>query len=988
MNVYKLVRFSCFFALTAVVSVAMAMPATAQVSPGMYGGMRWRLIGPFRGGRTVAVSGVPSQPNVFYMAPNDGGVWRSEDYGRTWDPLFNGSEDNSVGALAVASSDPNVIYVGSGEGLLRPDLSVGDGIYKSDDAGKTWRHLGLRDGEQIPSIAVDPEDADRLFVAVLGHPYGPNTERGVYRSTDGGQSFQRVLYKGENVGAMQVVLDPADPRTIYAVLWAARQTPWTNSGPPSEGFSGSGLFRSADDGNTWQRIGEGLPTRAQGLGRIGIAIAPSEPSRVYAQVQAPGDFGGTYVSDDAGLNFHRVNHEQRIYGRGFDFAEIAVAPDNPDEVYVCNTSTYRSTDAGRTFTAIKGAPGGDDYHRIWIDPKNPNVMILGVDQGATISFDAGKTWSSWYNQPTAQLYHVITDDRFPYRVYAAQQESGSVEILSRGNDGEITFRDWHPVGAEEYAYIAPDPLNPDVIYSGKGTRYNMVTGQTQFVGPVVGQGRYRFNRTVPLLFSPVDPRVLFLASDVLFETTNGGHSWKAVSPDLSRPNPGIPATLGPFGEHVDPLGHRGVIYSIGPSFKNVDTIWAGTDDGLIWVTHDGGGHWTNVTPPGMTAWSKVAQIVASHFDDETAYAAVNRFRLDDLKPYIYRTHDGGKTWKLAVSGLPDNAPVNVVREDPVRKGLLIAGTERGVWFSIDDGDHWESLQLNLPQTSMRDLVIHDDDVVLATHGRSLWILDDISPLRQLSEAAGAQSAYLYRPAPAYQVPRDTNTDTPLPPETPTGQNPPSGAIIDYYLEAAATGGVTLAIYDASGNRVVQFASTDRPVPVKAQELDVPTYWLQPPQLLSAQAGMHRFVWNLHYPSPPGPQRPPIAAVPHDTPLGPLGPAALPGQYTVKLTTGGRTYVQPLTVRLDPRNTTPEAGIRQHFEMSRRLLSDMKRVHDALHAAKSGRGRTQALQELGGSLEELYFTGQMSEIAAGTPTTRMVAAAAALHAEVVKALSRP
>ncbi len=988
MNTWPVNRLVLAVALAVAAVVATALPATAQVSPAMYGGMHWRVIGPFRGGRTVAVSGVPSHPNVFYMAPNNGGVWKSEDYGRTWVPLFNGDEDNSVGALAVAPSDPNVIYVGSGEGLLRPDLSIGDGIYKSDDAGKTWRHLGLRHGEQIPSIVVDPDDANRLFVAVLGHPYGPNPERGVYRSTDGGQSFQRVLYKGENVGAIQVTLDPADPHTIYAVLWAGRQTPWTNIGPPSEGFPGSGLYRSTDNGNTWQRIGRGLPTRAQGLGRIGIGIAPSEPSRIYAQVQAPGDFGGTYVSDDAGLNFHRVNHERRIFGRGFDFAEITVAPDNPDEVYVCNTSTYRSTDGGDTFTAIKGAPGGDDYHRIWIDPKNPNVMILGVDQGATISVDGGRTWSSWYNQPTAQLYHVITDNGFPYRVYAAQQESGSVGILSRGNDGEITFKDWHPVGAEEYAYIAPDPLNPDVIYSGRGTRYNVVTGQAQFVGPVVGGHQYRFNRTAPLLFSPVDPRVLYLGSNVLFKTADGGHSWQVISPDLSRPNPGVPATLGPFGEHVNPLDHRGVIYSIGPSFKNVDTIWAGTDDGLIWVTHDGGRHWTNVTPPGMTAWSKVAQIVASHFDDETAYAAVNRFRLDDLKPYIYRTHDGGKTWELVVSGLPDNAPVNVVREDPVRKGLLIAGTERGVWFSADDGDHWDSLQLNLPQTSMRDLVIHDNDVVLATHGRSLWILDDISPLRELSEAAAAQSAYLYEPAPAYQVPRDTNTDTPLPPETPMGQNPPSGAIIDYYLKVPPIGAVTLAIYDASGKRVIRFASTDKPAPVKADGLDVPTYWLKPPQLLSTRAGMHRFVWNLHYPSPAGPPRLPIAAVPHDTPLGPLGPAALPGHYTVKLTVDGHIYVQPLTIRLDPRNRTSEAGLRRHFELSMQLLSDIDRAQNALHAAKSDRRRTQALQRLLGSLGRVYFTGEMSRIAAGTPTTQMVNAVAALHAEVVKTLSHP
>lgn len=960
-----------------------AEPAAAQVDPDLYNGLQWRLIGPFRAGRTVAVSGVPGQPSVFYMAANDGGIWKSENYGRTWAPLFKRDENNSIGALAIAPSAPNVIYAGSGEGLLRPDLSVGDGIYKSSDAGKTWRHLGLRAGQQIASIIVDPHDAKRLFVAVLGHPYGPNAQRGVYRSTDGGQTFRRVLYKGENVGAVQVAFDPANPQIVYAVLWAGRQTPWTNFGPPTEGFAGTGLYRSIDGGSTWHRIGNGLPTQSQGLGRIGIGIAPSDADRIYAQVQAPPEFGGTYVSDDAGLNFRRINHEPRIYGRGFDFAEIEVAPDNPDEVYVCNTSTYRSMDGGRTFTAIKGAPGGDDYHRIWINPDNPDIMILGADQGATISVDGGKSWSSWYNQPTAQSYHVITDNGFPYHVYSSQQESGSVGISSRGNDGEITFRDWHPVGAGEYAYIAPDPLHPDIIYGGKVTRYNRLTGQTQFVGPVLGRGQYRFNRTAPLLFSPVDPHVLYLGSNVLFKTSNGGQSWQIISPDLSRPDPGVPATLGPFGEHVNALDHRGVIYSIGPSFRDVNTLWAGTDDGLIWITHDGGKSWKNVTPPRMTGWSKVTQIVASHFDDRTAYVSVSRFRLDDLKPYIYRTHDGGKTWKLIVDGLPDNALVNVVREDPVRKGLLIAGTEQAVWFSVDDGDHWNSLQLNLPKTSMRDLVIHGDDVVLGTHGRSLWILDDISPLRQLSEAAAAQPAYLFAPAPAYQVPRDTNTDTPLPPETAAGRNPPNGAIIDYYLKVPATGAVTLAIYDASGKLVRQFASTDKPVAANPDELNVPVYWLKRPSTLATRAGMHRFVWDLHYPTPAGPGRPPIAAVPHATPLGPLGPAALPGQYTVKLTVNGHTLAQPLTVTVDPRNKTPEAGLTKHFALSMQVMADMGRVYKALRATKADSNQAQALQKLGDRLEQLYSTGEMSEIAPGPPTAQMIKAVATLHAEVVK-----
>ncbi|HZX70092.1 MAG TPA: hypothetical protein VFE77_04670 [Rhodanobacter sp.] len=965
--------------LLSVAFVALGVPAapvSARPDPALYSGMQWRMIGPFRAGRTVAVSGVPSQPNVYYMAPNNGGVWKSENYGLTWEPLYKGDEDNSVGALAVAPSDANVIYVGSGEGLLRPDLSTGDGVYKSTDAGKSWQHLGLRDGQQIASIVVDPLDANRLFVAVLGHPYGPNPERGVFRSTDGGKTFQKVLYKNSNVGAVQVAFDPANAQVVYAVLWATRHAPWTGESALRE-VPGSGLFKSTDGGSTWKQIGQGLPTVAQGLGRIGIGIAPSNPGRIYAQVEAPPESGGTYRSDDAGESFHRVNHETRIYGRGEDFAEVQVAPDNPDEIYVANTSAYRSMDGGKNFVAIKGAPGGDDYHRIWINPTNPNIILLGLDQGATLSVDGGKTWSSWYNQPTASSYHIITDNQFPYRVYSSQQDSGSVGILSRGNDGAITFRDWHPIGVEEYGYVAPDPLHPDTIYGGKVTRYDWNTGQNQFVGPQIGRGMYRTNRTAPLLFSPADPHLLYYGTNVLFKTTNGGHSWQKISPDLSRPNPGKPASLAPFDAAADPIAHRGVIYSIGPSYKNVDTIWAGTDDGFIWVTRDGGTHWDNVTPKGMTPWSKVAQLVASNFDDQTAYAAVNRFRVDDLKPYIYRTHDGGETWKLIVGGLPDNASVNVVREDPERKGLLIAGTERAVWFSADDGDHWQSLQLNLPRTSMRDLVIHDNDVVLGTHGRSFWILDDITPLRQLSAAEAAPSAYLFKPAVAYQIPRNTYSDTPLPPEIPAGQNPPSGAILDYYLKAAPSGQVTLEVFDAAGTLVRRFASTDEVKPVNPVDLTVRPMWIRPPQVLAATAGMHRWVWDLHY-TPPATQREyPASAIPHDTPMGPLGPMALPGRYTVKLSVDGNTYTQALAVRLDPRVKTPMAGLTQQFELAMQLVHDMNETYAALQRAGAKNDHATALLKLSADLGGAYRAVDGDD-ALATPTTQLVSSVAELH----------
>ena len=884
-----------FFVVASLLPIAIAQ----NFDPQSYSALEWRMIGPFRGGRTVGAAGVPDQPNVFYIGVNNGGVWKTEDYGLTWKPIFDDQPTGSIGAVEVALSDPNTIYVGSGEGLQRPDLSVGDGIYKTTDGGKTWRHLGLRDGQQIPAILVDPRNPNRVFAAVLGHPYGPNAERGVFRSTDGGESWRKVLYKDEHTGAVDLAFDPRDPRIVYAVLWQARQGPWENGE-----FTGpnSGLFKSTDGGDTWNQLTGGLPTFAQGLGRIGIGIAPGDPNRVYALVEAgrgaPSGLGGLYRSDDAGTAWRRVNNEQRIYGRGSDFACVRVDPQNRDVVYVANTSAYRSTDAGQSFTAIKGAPGGDDYHTIWINPRNPNIILLAVDQGATISVNHGQTWSSWYNQPTAQFYHVITDNRFPYWVYGGQQESGSVAISSRGNDGQITFREWHPVGAEEYAYIAPDPLHPNIVYGGTVTRYNRVTGEVQNVAP---QGNYRHLRTAPLLFSPVDPRVLYLGTQMVLKTVNGGRSWDAISPDLSRETYEVPLSVASYGQDARKQAtRRGVVYAIGPSRLNIDVVWAGTDDGLIHVTRDGGKSWKSVTPPALTPWSKVSQLDASHFDDGTVYAAINRFRLDDQRPHIYRTHDGGATWKETVRGLPE-APVNTVREDPLRKGLLFAGTELAVYVSFNDGDDWQPLRLNMPATSIRDLVIHEEDLVVGTHGRGFWILDDMSPLRQLTAEVAAANAHLFAPRPTYRLPRDTNTDTPLPPEEPAGKNPPDGAILYYYLKSAASGEITLEILGSGNALVRRFSSADKPVPPPST-LTVATEWLRPFQPLSAAAGMHRFIWDLHAaPSPGGGGRggPPISAIYRDTPLA-QGAWMPPGTYTVKLTVDGRTYTAPLVVKPDPR----------------------------------------------------------------------------------------
>ncbi|MBZ5704157.1 MAG: glycoside hydrolase [Acidobacteriia bacterium] len=897
------------------------------------------MIGPFRAGRTVAISGVPGHPNVFFMAPNNGGVWKSTDYGRTWAPIFDDQPTGSIGALAIAPSNPDIIYVGSGEGLRRPDLSTGDGIYKSTDGGHTWQHLGLRDGQQIGAILIDPHDPNRLLVAVVGHPYGPNAERGVFRSLDGGGTWQKVLYKDEDTGAIDLAFDPTNAQTVYAVMWASRRPPWTTgnsySGP------GSGLYKSTDGGTTWRQLTKGLPTWAEHLGRIGLGVAPSDGNRIYALVDSP-KRGGLCRSDDAGESWERINADDRLWGRGDDFACVRVDPKDRDMLYIANISTYRSTDAGKTFTAIKGAPGGDDYHTIWINPENPQIIALAVDQGATISVNGGQTWSSWYNQPTAQFYHVITDNQFPYWVYGGQQESGSVGTASRSDFGEITFRDWYPVGVEEYGYVAPDPLNPNLIYGGKVTRYNRVTGQTQDVSPVILRtGQYRFNRTQPLIFSPVDPHILYFGSNVLFKTTDGGNSWQVISPDLTREDPGVPPSFGVFVESDPAKGkHRGVIYSIAPSPKDVNLIWAGTDDGLIQVTRDSGKTWQNVTPPDLTPWSKLAQMEASHFDTATAYAAVNRFRVDDLHPYIYRTHDGGKTWQKIVNGLPDD-PVNTVREDPERKGLLFAGTERSVYVSFDDGDHWQSLRLNLPATSIRDLVVHQDDIVVGTHGRSFWILDNITPLRQLSARLSEADAHLFAPQLTYRVRRNNNTDTPLPPEEPAGQNPPDGAMLDYFLKSPAAGPVTLEITDQSGKVVRHFSSTDTPEPVNPDELNIPTYWIRPARILSTEAGMHRFVWDLRYPPPNVLEHEyPISAIYHDTPHYPLGPAVLPGVYNLKLTANGKTYTQSLTIKMDPRVKTSQAGLRSQFELETRIVESLNRDYAALQEVKSIRKQLQ------------------------------------------------
>ena len=908
-------------------------PPPASVDPSLLAALQWRNIGPHRASRTRAITGVVQEPHTFYMGVSNGGVWVTTDAGRTWSPIFDREGTGSIGAIAVAPSDPNVLYVGTGEAHQRPDLSVGDGAYRSTDHGRTWAHLaGLRDTQQITAIVVHPTDPRRLYVAALGHPYGPNTERGVFRSTDGGTTFERVLYVDENTGAADVTMDPEQPDTLYASLWQARQGPWENGDFRG---AGTGLYKSTDGGTTWRPLTKGLPSWVDGgLGRIGVTVAPTLPSRLFAVVEArQGE--GIYRSDDAGESWYRVNSDANVIARPSDAADIKVHPTRPDVVFVPTIVAWKSVDGGRTFTGWRGAPGGDDYQELWINPANPDVMAMSSDQGAIVTLNGGVTWSSWYNQATAAFYHVSTDNAFPYRVCGGQQESGSACIASRGDDGQITFREWHPVGVEEYGYVAPDPLNPDIVYGGKVSRYDRRTGQVQQVGPKpLRTADYRVVRTMPVLFSPVNPRKLYFASNVVWQTIDGGQHWEQISQDLTRETWEVPANVGVYrGTPAAAPSRRGVVYTLAPSPLDERVLWAGTDDGLIHVTRDGGRQWTNVTPPALGPWWKVSLLEASHADVRTAYAAVNTLRLDDLRPHVFRTTDGGATWTEIVTGLPVGTIVNAVREDPKQRGLLFAGTEQTIYVSFDDGAHWQSLRQNLPATSIRDLVVKDDDLVLGTHGRSFWILDDITPLRQIAAGALARGTHLFAPQAAWRWRFNTNTDTPLPPDEPAGQSPADGALIHYRLERAATD-VTLEILDAAGAVVRAYSNHDAPeTPVVGRNM--PDYWLRPPQTLPAAAGLHRVVWDLRHPAPAVPNFSyPIAAVRANTPRVPRGVTVAPGTYTVRLRVDGAVQTAPLTVRMDPRVKTPAAGLTLQYTTARAIDAALARVATTLADVQS------------------------------------------------------
>ncbi|MGE5624461.1 MAG: hypothetical protein ACM3ZT_02820 [Bacillota bacterium] len=897
----------------------------AGVDPALYGGLKWRLIGPFRGGRVLAVSGVRGDPKHFYFGSVDGGVWESRDTGRTWQPIFDAEPVGSIGALAVAPSDPNVIYVGSGEADMRSDIGHGNGIYKSVDAGKTWSHIGLDDSFQIGKILIDPSNPDVVFVAALGHGYGPNAVRGVFRSTDGGQNWKKVLYKNEDTGAVDLAFG-ADAKTVYASLWQTRRPPW-NVYPPSNG-PGSGLYKSADGGDTWTEItGHGIA--AEGLGRIGIAVSSSNPGTVYVLVDAK--HGGLYRSNDAGASFSLVSKDHRIWQRGWYFGGVTVDPKNPDVVYVSDTAMYKSTDGGKSFVPFLGDPTGDDFHSLWIDPDDGRRMISGVDQGAIISVNGGDTWSSWYNQPTGQFYHVITDSRFPYWVYGAQQDSGAAAVPSQSGDryDGISMEQFHElsVGGES-GNIAPDPDDPDTVYGGTVDRLDQKSGQTADVDPTLAYPKiYRSEWTLPLAFSPKDRKALYFGNQYLFRTRDGGRHWDLLSDDLTRKNLTVPPNLDAVSAaNTATVGpRRGVIYAIAPSRFSANDVWVGTDDGLIWRNRNTANKkgWKDVTPPALTPWSKVGIIEAGHFDAETAYAAIDRHRVDDYKPYIYRTHDGGKSWDLVTAGIPDGSFVNVVREDPVKKGLLYAGTEFGMYVSFDDGEHWQTLQLNLPVTSIRDIDVHhtqyNDDLVIATHGRAFWVLDGISALRQLDNVGDVA---LFKPDNAVRLHLPAFTGTLLHRDEPAAPNPPNGAALDYWLKDASTDPVTLDILDAQGKTVQHFSSADKQTLPDLAEIDATPDWF--PQLapLSAAAGAHRFVWDLHG------MLPPELAVNQDQAPPTTGVWVLPGTYTAKLTVAGKSYSQPLTVLNDPRVKVSQADLAKEQQLAFQIEAERLKLAQA------------------------------------------------------------
>jgi len=908
----------------------------------LFKGMQWRQIGPFRGGRALTIEGVPGEPDTYYFGAVAGGVWKTTDGGANWKPLFDKEPISSIGAITVAPSDHNVIYAGTGEGAIRGDTTYGTGVFKSIDCGKTWTNVGLKDTRQIGALIVDPRNADVVLVAALGHAFGPNQERGIFRTTDGGKTWTKVLSKDENTGGIDVVFDPHNPNIVFASLWQARRQPWFFS----SGGAGSGLYRSEDNGVTWKHLeGNGLPDGI--LGKIGIAVSGADSNRVYAIIEAKE--GGLYRSDDAGQHWSRVNEDGRFRQRAWYFSKVYADPKSADTVYLLNTGLFRSVDGGKTFNLLPARHG--DHHGLWIDPQNPNRIGNANDGGVSISTDDGKTWTTQNNQPTAQFYHVAVDNAFPYHIYGAQQDNSNVGIASRTDWGAIGPADWFVAGGGESGFVVPDPRDWHIIYSddvgSAWVRYDKSKEEVQDINPVPldnsGHGAvdvaHRFQWVSPLMLSPHNPDVLYTGGECVFKSTDHGQSWTQISGDLTRNDKSKQQPSGgPLTNDITTVEYYDTIFALAESPIKKGTIWAGTDDGLVQVTTDDGQHWLNVTPK-MPEWSTVDLIEPSPNDGNTAYVAVDRHKLDDFKPYVFKTTDLGKTWTGITNGIPDGSYVHAVREDPKRRGLLYAGTETGVFVSFDDGTHWQPLQLNLPVSPIHDLVVKDDDLVVATHGRSFWVLDDLTPIRQLNKQSLIADTILYQPQTALRLHYPTEFDR----RQPVGDNPPAGAIIDYYFKSPPKDEISLDILDASGKVVRHLSSKEK------KEGEQPPEWpdrVERPKTIPANEGMNRFAWDLRYDDP--------VQIPGAfyTGEGPKGPLALPGDYQVKLAVGGKSQAAPLHLAIDPRTKGAEPALQKQFTLSMQVNDRISQLHQAVNEIRDLKSQIQTLHKRFGDDQRL------------------------------------
>jgi photosystem II stability/assembly factor-like uncharacterized protein len=905
-----------------------------QFDEKLWSGMQWREIGPFRGGRALAIAGISGEPNTYYFGAVAGGAWKTTDGGANWKPIFDKQHSTcSIGAIAVAPSDPNTIYAGAGEAALRGNITYGDGVYKSVDGGRSWRNVGLKDSRHIGALIVHPDNPNIVFVAALGHAFGPNDERGVYRTTDGGQSWTKVLGKDENTGAINVVFDPHNPNTLFAALYQVRRQPWFFS----SGGEGSGLYRSTDGGNTWQHLqGHGLPEGV--LGRIGVTVSGADSRRVYALIEAKE--GGIFRSDDGGDNWTKINDDLRFRQRAWYFSSIYADPRAADTLYVLNTGLFRSVDGGKEFKLLPARHG--DHHGLWIDPKDPDRLANASDGGASVSIDGGETWSTEDNQPTAQFYHVAVDNAFPYHIYGAQQDNSNLGIASRGESGVIAREDWFQAGDGETGFVIPDPRDWHVIYSnneGFITRYDKSKELYQDVSvwPIDNSGhgasdlKHRFQWVSPLLLSPHDPDTIYTAGEAVFKSTDQGHSWKAISEDLTRNDKSKQKPSGgPIQNDITSIEYYDVVFALAESPLKKGMLWAGTDDGLLHVTTDDGATWARVTP-NMPEWSCVNMIEPSHFDPGIAYVAVDRHRLDDIKPYIFKTNDTGHNWTAITNGIPGGAYVRAVREDPKRRGLLYAGTELGVYVSFDEGGHWQPLQLNLPTSPIHDLVVKDDDLVVATHGRAFWVLDDLTPLRQVNDQVTQADMKLYEPQTAVRLHYPEQVDI----HQAAGTNPPPGAIIDYYFKNAPKDEVTLEILDTQGKVLRHLSSKEKEG--GAQPPEWPDQ-VQAPKTIPAKEGMNRFAWDLRYDDPVQ------TAGAFYTGSAPRGALAFPGEYQVRLTTNGKSQTAPLHLAIDPRLKGAESGMRKSFELSLVVNGRISQLHQAINEIRDTKAQIESLHK--------------------------------------------